>query len=106
MLETGWLFLGRAALVWTLAVVLASSYYREAGDDVAMVGGTIGFVLWGVWSFGTLNVEVVSGGSVITSSSPALTLVGVAMAIIPGYLALTGPIEMVARYRRAEQGDL
>lgn len=106
MLESSFLFIGRIAFLWTVIVVLSSSYFDEAANDIAIVGGTIGFVLWGVWTFGTLNVEVVAGSTVFEFASPALTLVGVAMAMVPGYLAITGPIELISRYRDGEMRDI
>lgn len=109
MLESGWLFVGRVAFVWTLVTVLGAVLVEptdKAGDWLVTVGGGVGFVVWGVWTFGSLDVEVVSGGTVVTLAHPELTILGVVMAIIPGYLALTGPIEMISRARDTHMEDL
>lgn len=97
MLESMWLFIGRVAFVWTLLVVGGAVYLDARDDGLAIVGGIIGFVMWGVWTFGTLNVEVVDAGVVYEFSSPAATLLGIALALVPGYIALTGPIEIIDR---------
>lgn len=102
MLESGWLFIGRIAFIWTLAVVLVAISVDPGdggGDDIAIVGGVVGFILWGVWTFGTLNIEVVDGSSTTVFTHPELTLLGIAMALVPGYIALTGPIELIKRAR-------
>ncbi|MGK7294864.1 MAG: hypothetical protein ACNS61_03425 [Candidatus Wenzhouxiangella sp. M2_3B_020] len=106
MLESAFLFVGRIAFVWTLVVVIGATYLDDQDDALAIMGGVIGFVLWGVWTFGTLNIEVVGGGVSYTFSHPELTILGVALAMVPGYIALTGPIEIIGRYRDATMDDL
>lgn len=106
MLESAWLMLGTMAFVWTVLIVFASAYFPEAGNDIAMVGGTSGAILWGVWTFGTLQVEVVEGATVYEFAMPSLTLVGLVMAIIPLYVAVTGPVELMARYRDPDQREI
>jgi len=94
MLESGWLFVGGVAVLATAAAVLTTD------DGVAIVAGVAGALSWGIWSFGTLNVEVVDGaGGTITFTSPALTLLGVAFALLPLFVALTGPVALVDRAR-------
>jgi hypothetical protein len=61
------------------------------------MAGIVGFVLWGVWTFGTLNIEVANGTTVYTFTHPELTLLGIVMALVPGYIALTGPIDLIYR---------
>lgn len=111
MLEAAWIFIGRIAFVWTVLTVLAAVYVdadNGTGDGLATIGGVVGFVLWGVWSFGALNVAVVKGGRVSADyfSQPELALIGVAMALVPGYIALTGPIELINRARQPEMRDI
>lgn len=108
MLESAWIFLGRAAMIITIAtaVVAAMSTPRGDGDALTMVGGVTGFILWGMWAYGALNVEYVNNGSTFVFSNPELTVLGIALAMIPGYLALTGPIELVSRWRNADPDDL
>jgi len=109
MLESQVLFIGRVAFLWTLVTVAGAAYVDAqdtTGDSLATVGGVVGFVLWGVWTFGVLNVEVVDGGSTTVFTHPELAILGVAMALVPGYVALTGPIELIKRARDPEMTDL
>jgi len=110
MLASAWLFVGAVAFLWTVVAVtggVVAGAQAGRGDGIATVGGVVGFVLWGVWTFGALNVEVVTdSGSTVTMTHPELAIVGVMMALVPGYIALTGPIELVSRYRDASPEDL
>jgi hypothetical protein len=109
MLESAWLFIGRIAFVWTLVTVAAAVYVDPVdttGDALAMLGGVVGFVLWGVWTFGTLNIQVVAESVVYDFTHPELTILGVVLALVPGYIALTGPIELISRARDADVRDL
>jgi len=93
MLESGWLFTGALAVLATTAALLVSD------DGLAIVTGTGGVVTWGVWTYGTINVEVVAhhNNHIHTFAMPELTLLGIMMALLPAYIALTGPVELVAR---------
>lgn len=109
MLESAWLFVGGVAFVWTLLTVIGAVVAAgrgETGDALATVAGVVGFVLWGVWSFGSLNIIVV--GEVVTYhyAQPELALVGIVLALVPGYIALTGPIELISRWRETEPRDV
>lgn len=108
MLESAWVFIGRIAFAWTVLTVLGAIYVPgdDTGDALATVGGVLGFVLWGIWTFGSLNVEVMSGGSTTTFTHPELALAGVTMALVPGYIALTGPVELIARARDTDMQDV
>lgn len=102
MILSAWLFVGTIAFAWTIVTLAAAAYAdpRDSqGDGLAIIAGTIGFVLWGVWTYGTLDISVVSNGSELTFTHPSLTILGVAMALIPGYIALTGPIDLINRAR-------
>lgn len=100
MLQSGWLFVGLIAILATAAAVLTTD------DAIAIVGGALGFISWGIWTFGSLDVEVVSEGQTLTFTHPELALLGVALALIPGYIALTGPVEIVSRARDPRVEDL
>jgi hypothetical protein len=108
MLQGAWLFIGFAALLMTLGTlaIAAVSTPQGAGDALTMVGGTVGFLLWAMWAVGALSVTTYSGGSEFTNSHPELAVLGVALAMVPGYLALTGPIDLIGRYRNAGTNDL
>lgn len=106
MIESAWLQVGRIAFLWTVFIVAVAIYAdpREGvGDGIVTVGGAVGFVLWGVWTFGALNIQTLDGGSEFTYTHPEIAILGVALALLPGYLALTGPLELVGR---ATRGDL
>jgi len=95
MLQSAWLFVGVVAILAT-ATALGTD-----DDGVAILAGTAGTITWGVWTYGTLNVEAVDGaGSTLTFTMPSLTLLGIALALVPAYVALTGPVELVARANR------
>lgn len=109
MLETGWLFVGRIAMLWTVLTVAGAAYVRpddHTGDALATVAGVVGFVLWGVWTFGALDVEVVDNGGTVTFSQPELAIVGVTLALVPGYIALTGPINIIGRAREPDMREV
>jgi len=103
MLASGWLFTGVTALLITvIALLTQTEAARTLGDadGIAIVTGGLGTVLWGIFAYGSLNVEATSNGVVITFAEPAITLAAVAMALLPAYVALTGPMEIIeSRYR-------
>lgn len=93
MLLEAWLFLG-------VIGILATGVSLFTDDDgVAIIAGTLGFITWGIWTFGTLNVEKAVETTVYEYSMAPVAVLGVILALIPGYIALTGPVELVSRYR-------
>lgn len=100
MLLAAWLFVGALATLVTVGVVLTDD------SGVGIVGGVLGVVLWAVWTFGAFNIEVTTGGVSLTFTSAPVAIVGVAMALVPGYIALTGPVELFARAREGRVDDL
>jgi hypothetical protein len=95
MQQTIWLFIGCVGVLTTLGTVLAAAY----DDAMMIVGGFLGFVVWGVWTYGSLNVERATRCCVYSWSSPAVTLLGVMLALIPAWFALTGGPELFRKYR-------
>lgn len=109
MLESAWLFVGRIAFLWTVLTVVAAVYVDSmdsSGDALATVAGVVGFILWGVWTFGTLNITVVGESVTYRFAHPELAILGVALALVPGYIALTGPIELLRRARDPDMRDV
>jgi len=109
MLDSAWLFVGRIAFAWTVLTLAAASYVNpvdNSGDAVATIGGVVGFILWGVWTYGALQIEVVDGSSTVTFTHPELAILGVALSLVPGYVALTGPFELVSRFRDGNMDEL
>ena len=100
MLLQAWLFIGVVALVASGVALMTSD------DGLAVMTGILGFVTWGVWVFGSLNLSVVRDATVYTYSLPAVAIVGIAFAIIPGFIALTGPVEVIGGWRSVSQREL
>lgn len=110
MYESAWLFIGRIAFAWTVITLAAAVYVDpidDTGDGLATIAGVVGFVLWGVWTFGTLEiVAVADNGSEVVFTQPELTFVGIVLALVPGYIALTGPIELINRARQPSTDEI
>lgn len=110
MLESAWHFVGVVAILATGIAVstktaVAGAYPND--DGIAIFSGIVGFLSWGTWTYGTLAVDIVTNtGSTVTQSMPALTYFGIAMALVPGYIALTGPAEIISRYRDPQTKDV
>lgn len=100
MLESAWLFVGCVAILATAAAVLTND------DGVAIVAGVLGFVTWGVWTYGSLDVRAVGDSVTYTFSMPSLTILGIAFALIPAYIALTGPTEIINRHREPNAEEI
>lgn len=100
MLESGWLFTGLLALLTTIAAVTTTD------DAIAIMAGVLGFISWGVWTFGALNIEVTEGSTPIVVSNPELAILGIAFSLVPAYIALTGPVDVVRRARDPSTEDL
>lgn len=101
MLESAWYTIAIVAILATSGAVLTKD------DALATILGIVGFISWAVWTFGSLNVVVItSSGTVVTYASPAATILGIAFTLLPGYIALTGPIEAMSRYRDGQMDDL
>ena len=100
MIAQAWLFVGGVA-------ILASGLALLTDDDgLATLTGILGFVAWGVWTYGALDVNVVRDATVYGFSEPAVAILGIAFALVPGWIALTGPIEIVSRYRNVRQDQI
>jgi hypothetical protein len=96
MLTDAWVFIGVVALVATSAAVITDD------DGIAIVGGVVGFVSWGVWSFGALDLTKVAGGGTETFTMTGVAYLGIMLALLPAYIALTGPVEIVSRARNGD----
>jgi len=100
MIASSWLFIGAVATLITFATILTPD------DGWAIVLGVAGFVCWGLFSYGALEVTIVSGAVTYQYSMPVVGLFGVVMALIPGYIALTGPAELIGNFRGADADDV
>jgi hypothetical protein len=97
MILAAWLFVGGVGLLCTVGAVLTDD------DAVAIGAGTLGFVWWAVWTYGALNVEVHDGGVLFQHEMAPVALLGLTMAAVGGYIALTGPVEL---FHRAEDTNV
>jgi len=108
MLESGWLFMGVVAVVFTLLALLTQTQavrtFADA-DGIAIITGALGTITWGIFAYGSLNVQTTNSGVVIQFQMPALTFTAVAIAILPAYIALTGPAELLSSRYKDMQPD-
>lgn len=109
MLESAWLMIGFVALCATgVAVSTKTKAAALFGNDdgVAIFSGIIGFIAWGFFAYGSLNVKVVGDSVTYTFQMPGVTFFGVMMALVPGFIALTGPTDIIRRARRPDADEL
>jgi len=110
MLESAWLFIGLISLCVTGVAVLTQTQGAALipnDDGVAIMSGTVGFVSWAIWTYGAFNIEVVTDNGVEAFTSTPVAIFGVLMALIPAYVALTGPAEIIAsRYNKPDVDEL
>lgn len=106
MLESAWLFIGAVSTLWTV-LTIGTAVYMDTGDDFQIMTGdsfvtlmgAVGTVSWGVWTYGTLDVSVVSDSATHTFTMPGITILGIAFAIVPFIFFLTGPINLARQAR-------
>jgi len=109
LLESAWLFVGVISILATGVAVATQTELLGAStnaDGIAILSGIVGFVSWGVWTFGTLDVRVVGDSVTYTFSMPPLTFLGIVLMLVPGWIALTGPIEIASRYKQPESKEV
>jgi len=95
-----WLLIGVVATLATAAAILTTD------DSIAMIAGVVGFIGWGVWAFGALNLEIYQQATVYSINEPVVAIVGVMLALLPGWIALTGPVQAVAGVRDGRPEEL
>lgn len=100
MLQSAWLFIGTLAIITTTGALLVQD------DAMAIILGVAGFLTWGFFAYGALDVRVSTEAVTYSYSLPSVTILAVGFAIIPGFIALTGPTELVGRAREARPEDL
>lgn len=109
MLLSAWLFIGVVAVLATgLAVSTKSIGSRlwPNSDGVAIMSGVVGFIAWGIWTYGTFQLEVARDATIYQFTNPALAFFGIMMALVPGYIALTGPVDIINSARNPDMEDL
>lgn len=100
MLQSAWLFVGVVGVLATAMSLLTRD------DALAMICGVAGFIGWGFFAYGSLDVRVVGDSVTYSFTMYPVTLLGIMLSLIPLYVALTGPIEMVQRARDGRMDDV
>jgi len=104
MYVSAWLVLSALTLLWTGALLFLATRTDTDVAGVTTLAGIVGVILWLVWSYSALQIQVPSDdtSTEIVYSHPELALVGLLVAWLPAYLAFTGPFELVKRYRSGD----
>lgn len=101
MLESTWLTIAATAILTTVFAASTqtrvSGLYDEYADPIAMVGGLLGVASWGMLAYGSLDLRVVGDSVTYSFSQPGVTVWCLMMAVVPLYVALTGPLEGMKR---------
>jgi len=101
MLLRAWLFMGFVGISSTgvaLSTQTTAAAKMPADDGIAIISGIVGFLSWGIWSFGAFNLEIATdAGSTLSYTIPSFAIFGIVLALLPGYIALTGPAEIIKR---------
>jgi hypothetical protein len=100
MIASSWLFIGVVAFLITILTVLVPD------DGWAIVLGIAGFLSWAFFAYGALEVTVIRNAVTYQYSLPVVTFFGVIMSLIPGYVALTGPANVITEYRKGDPDEL
>jgi len=97
MIWQGWVFLGAVALLATWGGFSARS------DDAAILSAGIGFFGWGLFSFQSLYVVVMSNGTAAEFTYEPIAAWGLLMAVANLYILITGPIDLIDQRQRASE---
>jgi hypothetical protein len=84
-----WIFVGLVGAGATYVTLTTDS------DQLAIIGGLIGFFSWGMFAWSALSITVYDGGTAHTTRYPAMAAYGLMLAAPNLYVALTGPLELV-----------
>lgn len=96
MLQSAWLFLGVLG-----AAALAVSYLT-VDDDVGIVSGALAVVVWALFGYGALNVQMVTDSGTTAMSMPALAMLGGVLAALALLPVLRGPVGL---FRQSRSND-
>lgn len=100
MILAAWLFIGTVATLVTAGTILVPD------DGWAIVLGVAGFVSWAIVAYGAFDVTVVGDSVTYSFAMPIVTLFALIMSIIPGYIALTGPVDLITSWRTTDADEL
>ena len=97
MLLEAWLLIGIVATIGTAILLFAPD--RAQTNAVMTLLAAIMMVLWGIFAYGALGVEVHSGGETEIVEMPAIALIATLGSVLSFIMLLTGPLELIARWR-------
>lgn len=100
MLQSAFLFVGVVALLMSGVAILTPD------EGIAIVSGVVGFIAWGLIAYGSFDIRVVGDSTVYSFTQPSVALFGIMMALIPGYIALTGPINIIQRAKDTQLDEV
>lgn len=99
MIQSAWLFVG------AMAALATGAAFRSEDNADATLFGAVGLVTWLVWSYGALSIEVADGGVVFEFNAPAVALLGVVFAAVPGVVAILGALDVFGETTEREDFD-
>lgn len=100
MLLTAWLVVVAIAVLATLGAVTTTD------DGVAIVAGITGFITFGIAAFGAFDLTVIDGGTTTQIQEPTIAILMLALSILPGLIALTGPVQIISRVRETRMEEV
>lgn len=101
MLESAWLLMAIVALTVSGLALLTDD------DALAVVLGAVGVVAWGMVAYGSLDVRVVGDSVTYTFSMPAVTIFAVICSLVPGFVLVAGPPNLLgSRVRQPSHDEL
>lgn len=100
MLLSAWL------VAVTVAVLATIGALTTTDDGLAIITGIIGFLTFGIAAFGALDLRVVRGATTYQFTQTELAILLVALSLLPGWIALTGPVQIIQRVRETRMEEV
>jgi hypothetical protein len=101
MLLAAWLVVVALGVLSTAGALLTND------DGVAIVTGVLGFLKFGVAAFGAFELTVVDGaGGTLQFVETEVALLMLTLSLLPGYVALTGPVQIIQRVRDTRMEEI
>ena len=100
------LFIGKLAAVTSILTFIGGIIIQTKGvnsDLVDIIGGLISTFLWVLFAYGNTNIEKAVGGSVVHTSDPALSFLGVGLAGVMVVVSLFGTVSVIDVRHLAQQ---
>lgn len=100
MLLTGWLVIVAHGTLATALALLTDD------DGIAIFAGIVGFLAYGIASFGAFDLVVISNGTELQRNEWLVSGMLLTLSVIPGWIALTGPVNIIRRVREPEAREV